>query len=147
MIESPPHEPSEACLSCPSRFGQLRKLGIRVDDVDYVAALAGNPNTGKTTVFNTLTGLRMHTGNWPGKSGMKRSAASVTPSGIGMRTLRSRRSGYTSSRAVADGGTLTQGSLSLCGCAQTRPLCATMRTFGWDDASLAVLATYHARPC
>ena len=68
MIESPPHEPSEACLSCPSRFGQLRKLGIRVDDVDYVAALAGNPNTGKTTVFNTLTGLRMHTGNWPGKT-------------------------------------------------------------------------------
>jgi ferrous iron transport protein B len=30
--------------------------------------LAGNPNTGKTTVFNALTGLRQHTGNWPGKT-------------------------------------------------------------------------------
>jgi Fe2+ transport system protein B len=31
-------------------------------------ALAGNPNTGKSTVFNTLTGLHQHTGNWPGKT-------------------------------------------------------------------------------
>ena len=31
-------------------------------------ALAGNPNTGKSTVFNYLTGLRQHTGNWPGKT-------------------------------------------------------------------------------
>jgi len=35
---------------------------------DYVVALAGNPNTGKSTVFNWLTGLRQHTGNWPGKT-------------------------------------------------------------------------------
>jgi ferrous iron transport protein B len=35
---------------------------------DYVVALAGNPNTGKSTVFNRLTGLRQHTGNWPGKT-------------------------------------------------------------------------------
>jgi len=35
---------------------------------DYVVALAGNPNTGKSTVFNALTGLRQHTGNWPGKT-------------------------------------------------------------------------------
>ncbi|MFL0194507.1 ferrous iron transport protein B [Clostridium sp. WILCCON 0269] len=34
----------------------------------YVFALAGNPNTGKSTVFNSLTGLRQHTGNWPGKT-------------------------------------------------------------------------------
>lgn len=35
---------------------------------ELVVALAGNPNTGKSTVFNALTGLRQHTGNWPGKT-------------------------------------------------------------------------------
>jgi len=35
---------------------------------DLVIALAGNPNTGKSTVFNKLTGLNQHTGNWPGKT-------------------------------------------------------------------------------
>lgn len=35
---------------------------------EYVIALAGNPNVGKSSVFNTLTGLHQHTGNWPGKT-------------------------------------------------------------------------------
>ena len=50
------------------RSRSLEKLGLSLDHWDYVVALAGNPNTGKSTVFNSLTGLRQHTGNWPGKT-------------------------------------------------------------------------------
>jgi ferrous iron transport protein B len=35
---------------------------------ELTVALAGNPNAGKTTVFNALTGSRQHVGNWPGKT-------------------------------------------------------------------------------
>lgn len=41
---------------------------IEKKDNEFMIALAGNPNTGKSTVFNFLTGLRQHTGNWPGKT-------------------------------------------------------------------------------
>ena len=40
----------------------------RTERSEFTVALAGNPNTGKSTVFNALTGLRQHTGNWPGKT-------------------------------------------------------------------------------
>jgi ferrous iron transport protein B len=57
------------CETCPiHNAAALKKLGVDMTDFDFVVALAGNPNTGKSTVFNALTGLRQHTGNWPGKT-------------------------------------------------------------------------------
>lgn len=60
---------NSACETCPAHHVQnLIKLGVDMKSWDFVVALAGNPNTGKSTVFNNLTGLRQHTGNWPGKT-------------------------------------------------------------------------------
>jgi len=56
------------CSSCAlnplTDSGQLAREG----SADATVVLAGNPNVGKTSVFNALTGLRQHTGNWPGKT-------------------------------------------------------------------------------
>lgn len=61
-----PRTSAAACATCP--HANLVQLGVKPGAWNYVVALAGNPNTGKSTVFNALTGLRQHTGNWPGKT-------------------------------------------------------------------------------
>lgn len=69
-VQTPVKIPAgHACETCPAHnVGNLTKLGINMENWNYVVALAGNPNTGKSTIFNALTGLRQHTGNWPGKT-------------------------------------------------------------------------------
>ena len=65
----PPPATAAGCASCSAaNMAGLRKLGIDMENVDYVVALAGNPNTGKSTIFNAVAGYRSATANFPGSS-------------------------------------------------------------------------------
>jgi len=57
----------QCVVGCDTAADQARFVPLGVDR-EPIIALAGNPNTGKSTIFNHLTGLRQHTGNWPGKT-------------------------------------------------------------------------------
>ena len=81
-------DPGGGCASCALApdAARLARLGLDPGRYSYVVALAGNPNTGKSTVFNALTGLRQHVGNWAGKT-VARAEGGFSYGGVGYRII------------------------------------------------------------
>ena len=78
---------TEDCATCPANAA-LAQMGVDVSDFDYLVALAGNPNTGKTTLFNRLSGLRAKTSNFPGTTLEARiTRVQATPKALIMHTV------------------------------------------------------------
>jgi ferrous iron transport protein B len=76
---------SEAAKILVSRLPREEK-GPRPQSGALLVALAGQPNAGKSTVFNILTGLSQHVGNWPGKTVEKKEGAHAAD-GVEMRIV------------------------------------------------------------
>jgi ferrous iron transport protein B len=67
---------------CPRCGDAADRAGARIHrDGHLHVALGGNPNTGKSSIFNALTGSRQHVGNWPGKT-VERREGSFTHDGL-----------------------------------------------------------------
>jgi len=71
---------SEAAKILVSRLPREEK-GLRPQSASLLVALAGQPNAGKSTVFNILTGLSQHVGNWPGKT-VEKKQGTYTAEGV-----------------------------------------------------------------